>query len=56
MLVDELAAIEGLARVDVLRLDKTGTLTDGHVTVTDVELLGVGWRLSGSLRRHQAHA
>ncbi len=42
VLVDELAAIEGLARVDVLCLDKTGTLTEGRLTVTDFEDLEGG--------------
>ena len=33
VLVQELAAVESLARVDVLCMDKTGTLTDGGMTV-----------------------
>ena len=31
VLVNELPAVEGLARIDVLCLDKTGTLTDGNL-------------------------
>ncbi|MGW0563014.1 HAD-IC family P-type ATPase [Streptomyces sp. NPDC003016] len=38
-LVQELPAIEGLARVDVVCLDKTGTLTEGGMDVTEVRLL-----------------
>ncbi|GGK73211.1 HAD-IC family P-type ATPase [Mangrovihabitans endophyticus] len=38
-LVQELPAIEGLARVDVVCLDKTGTLTTAAMTLRDVELL-----------------
>ena len=37
VLVQELAAIEVLARVDVVCFDKTGTLTDGTVVVDGVE-------------------
>ena len=36
VLVQELAAVEGLARVDVVCLDKTGTLTEGSITVGEV--------------------
>ncbi|MFE7352654.1 HAD-IC family P-type ATPase [Streptomyces sp. NPDC057543] len=39
-LVQELPAIEGLARVDVVCLDKTGTLTEGGMDVTEVRVLG----------------
>ncbi|MFJ2878222.1 HAD-IC family P-type ATPase [Streptomyces sp. NPDC086796] len=39
-LVQELPAIEGLARVDVVCLDKTGTLTEGGMDVTEVRALG----------------
>ncbi|MEU0447045.1 HAD-IC family P-type ATPase [Streptomyces tendae] len=38
-LVQELPAIEGLARVDTVCLDKTGTLTEGGMDVTDLRLL-----------------
>jgi cation-transporting ATPase E len=38
-LVQELAAIEGLARVDVVCADKTGTLTENAMRVCDVKQL-----------------
>ncbi|NEA13386.1 HAD-IC family P-type ATPase [Streptomyces sp. SID10692] len=38
-LVQELPAIEGLARVDVVCLDKTGTLTEGGMDVSEVRPL-----------------
>lgn len=38
-LVQELPAIEGLARVDMVCLDKTGTLTEGGMDVTEVRPL-----------------
>ncbi|GHH69066.1 magnesium-transporting ATPase [Streptomyces sulfonofaciens] len=38
-LVQELPAIEGLARVDTVCLDKTGTLTEGGVSVTELRTL-----------------
>lgn len=53
VLVQELAAVEGLARVDVLCIDKTGTLTEGRVVFDDVHCTGLhgtgqelpqGWR------------
>jgi len=36
VLVQELPAIEGLARVDTICFDKTGTLTAGHLAVEEV--------------------
>ncbi|MFC0532481.1 HAD-IC family P-type ATPase [Phytohabitans kaempferiae] len=38
-LVQELPAIEGLARVNVVALDKTGTLTDAEMTVAEIREL-----------------
>ena len=38
-LVQELPAIETLARVDVLCLDKTGTITEGSMDVAEVDVL-----------------
>jgi len=38
-LVQELPAIEGLARVDTVCLDKTGTLTEGGMDVTELRAL-----------------
>ncbi|MET8023494.1 HAD-IC family P-type ATPase [Streptomyces avermitilis] len=40
VLVQELPAIEGLARVDTVCLDKTGTLTEGGMDVTELRPLG----------------
>jgi cation-transporting ATPase E len=39
VLVQELPAVEGLARVDVLCIDKTGTLTEGKLAVERIERL-----------------
>jgi cation-transporting P-type ATPase E len=36
VLVQELAAVEGLARVDVVCFDKTGTLTEGRLSVQEL--------------------
>ncbi|WP_460496021.1 HAD-IC family P-type ATPase [Glycomyces tarimensis] len=41
-LVQELPAIEGLARADVLCLDKTGTLTEGGMDVEEIRPLSDG--------------
>ena len=40
VLVQELSAVEGLARVDVLCIDKTGTLTEGRLAVQRVDPFG----------------
>jgi cation-transporting ATPase E len=42
VLVQELPAVEGLARVDVVCLDKTGTLTEGEVAFDRLEPVGEG--------------
>ena len=46
VLVQELFALETLAHVDTLCLDKTGTLTTGRMTVEDVLLTDLGEELS----------
>jgi cation-transporting ATPase E len=43
-LVQELPAIEVLARVDVLCVDKTGTITEGRMALAEVQLLADGDR------------
>ena len=40
VLVQQLPAVEGLARVDVVAADKTGTLTEPAVTLTEVQTVG----------------
>ena len=40
VLVQELPAVEGLARVDVVLLDKTGTLTEGVIAFQRIDVLG----------------
>ena len=39
-LVQQLSATEILARVDVLCVDKTGTITEGKLKLSEVKLLG----------------
>ena len=41
-LVQELPAIETLARVDIVCLDKTGTITEGAMDVTEIRPLAAG--------------
>ena len=40
VLLQELPAVEGLARVDVVCFDKTGTLTEGDIEFENIELVG----------------
>jgi cation-transporting ATPase E len=39
VLVQELPAVEGLARVDVVMLDKTGTITEGSMRFDELEVI-----------------
>ena len=60
ILVRNAEALERLAGIDTLIVDKTGTLTKGRPTLTDVVILGsVGermlLRLAGSLERGSEH-
>lgn len=60
VLVKEAAALERLAEVDTLIVDKTGTLTQGQPSLTDVIPVGSVSReqllsLIGSLERDSAH-
>ena len=64
-LVNELPAIEGLARVDVVCADKTGTLTENGMRVSDLQRLdearrrkragAAGRRRSAPERQHAGH-
>ncbi|MGW2651204.1 HAD-IC family P-type ATPase [Streptomyces sp. NPDC001393] len=59
-LVQELPAIEGLARVDTVCLDKTGTLTEGGMDVTELRTLdgsdeGYVRRVLGALGESDPH-
>src|SRR5207248_10834623 len=49
VLVQELSAVEGLARVDVLCIDKTGTLTEGRLALEEVECLDAGLPCTAAL-------
>jgi Zn2+/Cd2+-exporting ATPase len=53
------APIESLALVDVVALDKTGTLTSGQLTLADIEMVQGGeeklLEVAHTLARHSAH-
>ena len=49
VLVQELPAVEGLARVDVVCVDKTGTITQGTIRVDHVEPLMAGAPIAEAL-------
>jgi cation-transporting ATPase E len=49
VLVQELPAVEGLARVDVVCFDKTGTITDGRIVFERLEPLADGMEIEAAL-------
>ena len=49
VLVQQLPAVEGLARVDIVCFDKTGTLTDGTVAFERIERLDDGVPIEAAL-------
>ena len=55
VLVQELPAVEGLARVDVVCLDKTGTLTEGEIVFDELEAAR-RWRRRACGRRRSARS
>jgi cation-transporting P-type ATPase E len=55
-LVQELPAIEGLARVDTVCLDKTGTLTEGGMDVSELRLLKARDRAAADRPRYEQDA
>ncbi|MFM5905688.1 MAG: HAD-IC family P-type ATPase [Micrococcales bacterium] len=55
VLVQELPAVEGLARVDVICFDKTGTLTEGDMVFNSAEGLGAASDSAGNWRGVLAH-
>ncbi|MBO22507.1 MAG: haloacid dehalogenase [Rhodospirillaceae bacterium] len=60
VLVRDAAALEALARVDLLVVDKTGTLTAGHPAITGIEVVegadaNEALRLAAALERGSEH-
>ena len=49
VLVQELPAVEGLARVDVVMLDKTGTITEGSMRFDELEAITEGDTVAAAL-------
>jgi cation-transporting P-type ATPase E len=59
VLVQQLPAVEGLARVDVVCFDKTGTLTDGSITFDQLVAVadrGAAEAALGALAREEGNA
>ncbi len=60
ILIKDAATLEGVSRIQTIVLDKTGTLTEGKPTVTDVEPVAGGTpeellRVAAALARHSTH-
>ncbi len=49
ILCRDLGCVESLARVDVLCLDKTGTLTEGKIAVSDIETVDKNYEVEKAL-------
>lgn len=55
VLVQELAAVEGLARVDIVCFDKTGTLTEGEITFDEAVYVNTQAKPNADWRSVLAH-